>query len=645
MDSFLYCIRIAALVLGALYAECAFAAVSPAPLLPALSVPALSVIDGLGKGSVALKGPWQFHTGDDPAWASPALDASAWEQIDADKPWGMQGHFGYTGFAWYRIRLELTSAPGIPAQFSLLLPSIDDACEIYWNGKLIGHNGQLQPYPIWYYYYAQSPQIFSLGSQGSGVLAVRLWKAPLFSDDSGSRGGFETAPQVGSLDALSTVREALRFRRLRKEQFLIDESLLCLTVALLSFLLWMRHPPRRLLLWMAIFSAVPPVKFLLLTEYLRLPYFFAMGLDQPIATLQDIAFWFLLLTLLSLRWNYTLVRWTRILAVLAFANALFDGILIALSWNPPWIAALQNADNASAILFTMLEIYPLVLVGVAVLQRKRLDSSRWVVAALVFLDEMILVVHNTLKQGRQYTGWPIAVMIDAPLFMIDGTAVSVTTLASLFLLLAVVYAVYDSVREEQKRSEALEQEKMQLVLESKHMRHHAEHDGLTGLWNHRIIVERLKTEMNRSRRENIPLGVILADIDYFKKINDTYGHTAGDLVLREISATLAQSLRDYDCVGRYGGEEFLIILPGCTMENALARAERLRQALEAARIVYEGKMLQVTGSFGVASGILPEHEIDADALIQAVDAALYRAKKSGRNRVVQAEMDALLCDG
>jgi diguanylate cyclase (GGDEF)-like protein len=639
MDSFLYCIRIAALVLGALCAECAVAAVSATPL-----VPALSMIDGLGKGSAELKGPWQFHTGDDLTWASPALDASAWEQIDADKPWGMQGHFGYTGFAWYRIRLELTPAPGIPAQFSLLLPPIDDACEVYWNGKLIGRNGQLPPYPIWYYYYAQSPQIFPLGSQGSGVLAVRVWKAPLFSDDSGNRGGFESAPQVGSFDALSTVQGALSFQRLKKKQFQIGESLLCLTVTLLSFLLWLRHPQRRLLLWMAVFSVFPVASFLLLSEAPHLPYVFAMGLAQPLLTLCDIALWFLLLSLLSLRWSHTLVYWTRILAVLAFANALFDGILIALSWNPQWITALQNADNASAILFTLLEIYPLVLLGVAVLQRKRLESSRWVVAALVFLDEMILVVHNAIKQGRQYTGWHIAEVIDAPLFTVYGTDLSVTALSALFLLVAVTYAVYDSAREDQRRSEVLEREKMQLLLESEHMRHHAEHDGLTGLWNHRIIVERLKTEMNRSRRENIPLGVILADIDYFKKINDTYGHTAGDLVLREISAVLAQSLRAYDCVGRYGGEEFLIILPGCTMDNALARAERLRQALEAARIVYEGKMLQVTGSFGVASCIFPEYEIDADALIQAVDAALYHAKKTGRNRVVQAEMDALLCD-
>src|ERR1700742_1925284 len=91
------------------------------------------VIEALGKGTAPLDGPWQFHPGDDPAWASPTFDSSNWEQITADRPWGTQGHAGLTGFAWYRMSLSLTPAPGVAPRFSLLIPQIDDAYEIYWN--------------------------------------------------------------------------------------------------------------------------------------------------------------------------------------------------------------------------------------------------------------------------------------------------------------------------------------------------------------------------------------------------------------------------------------------------------------------------------------------------------------------------------
>jgi diguanylate cyclase (GGDEF)-like protein len=174
------------------------------------------------------------------------------------------------------------------------------------------------------------------------------------------------------------------------------------------------------------------------------------------------------------------------------------------------------------------------------------------------------------------------------------------------------------------------------------MRHHAEHDGLTGLWNHRVIVERLSEEMIRSRREGTQLSVILADVDHFKKINDTFGHLAGDLVLKEIGRVLVRTLRPYDCVGRYGGEEFLMILPNCGMESALTRGEQLRVAVQSARIMDGNTSLQVTASFGVAS-VFPSH-YEAEAVIRVVDAALYQAKSCGRNCVIQAEMDSTVCN-
>jgi diguanylate cyclase (GGDEF)-like protein len=187
----------------------------------------------------------------------------------------------------------------------------------------------------------------------------------------------------------------------------------------------------------------------------------------------------------------------------------------------------------------------------------------------------------------------------------------------------------------QMRTEDLLKEKAELVRTREQMRHYAEHDDLTGLWNHRIIVERLQCEVERSCREGMPLSVILVDLDHFKRINDTHGHPAGDQVLRSTGIIFQQMVRNYDWVGRYGGEEFLIILPGSAYASACLRAEDLRLELESARIGDGPEKIPVTASFGVASGYAAGYE----ELIQVADQALYRAKRRGRNCVESVELE------
>ena len=172
------------------------------------------------------------------------------------------------------------------------------------------------------------------------------------------------------------------------------------------------------------------------------------------------------------------------------------------------------------------------------------------------------------------------------------------------------------------RTVDLEREKGELMRTRAQMRHFAEHDDLTGLWNHRIIVERLRIEVDRSQREGLPLSVILADLDFFKRINDTYGHPAGDRVLKEASAVFKEMVRTYDWVGRYGGEEFLLILPGSGFTHARERADELRKAIQAVRVMEGDTLIPLTASFGVASGFPADYE----ELIREADAALYRAK-------------------
>ncbi len=188
----------------------------------------------------------------------------------------------------------------------------------------------------------------------------------------------------------------------------------------------------------------------------------------------------------------------------------------------------------------------------------------------------------------------------------------------------------------QHRTNDLQREKAELLRARELMRHHAEHDDLTGLWNHRIIIERLRGEVARSRREGVPLSLILVDLDHFKEINDTFGHPSGDLALKEIGAVFLRSVRTYDWVGRYGGEEFLLILPGSSLNSARLRAEHLRQAVEMAHISSGKGSIRVTASFGVVSGFPTDYE----ALLHTADRALYRAKDQGRNCVVALEIES-----
>ncbi len=161
-------------------------------------------------------------------------------------------------------------------------------------------------------------------------------------------------------------------------------------------------------------------------------------------------------------------------------------------------------------------------------------------------------------------------------------------------------------------------------------------DPLTGLYNRRYLTEMLEREIRRAVRAEQNLGVLMLDLDHFKKFNDTYGHDAGDTVLREAASFLTKSIRVEDVVCRYGGEEFVIILPTADLTSAHARAERIRSRLRELTVLHQGQSLgMITVSVGVAT--LPQHGTSPKDLLEAADAALYRAKREGRDRVVDAE--------
>ena len=174
-----------------------------------------------------------------------------------------------------------------------------------------------------------------------------------------------------------------------------------------------------------------------------------------------------------------------------------------------------------------------------------------------------------------------------------------------------------------------------LVQAREAMRYKATHDTLTGVWNRGSILEMLEREVWRARREGVSLGLLIADLDHFKSVNDTYGHQAGDAVLRDVTRRMQADVRPYDAVGRYGGEEFLVLLPGCNAAGTIEKAERMREAIVRDPVLTEAGILKVTMSVGaVTTADWPGDS--ANQLLHMADAALYRAKADGRNRTVMA---------
>jgi diguanylate cyclase (GGDEF)-like protein len=161
------------------------------------------------------------------------------------------------------------------------------------------------------------------------------------------------------------------------------------------------------------------------------------------------------------------------------------------------------------------------------------------------------------------------------------------------------------------------------------------HDPLTGLFNRRHMQKTMQFEAQRAMRHNISLGIIMIDVDGFKKFNDTYSHEAGDMILRELGAFLKKSVRQEDIACRFGGEEFILILPETSLEDSKLKAEELRRKTEEElKIDYHGRTLSITISVGVAA--FPMHGSTTDEVINASDRALYKAKAEGRNRVASA---------
>ncbi len=429
------------------------------------SAPVLELHDP-GSEAAKLAGPWQFHLGDDAAWALPEIDDSTgqggWEQIWATAPWGAQGHRSYTGYAWYRMHLSIKPGPQGSGVYMLMAPRLESTAEFFWNGQLVARSGKMPPYPSWAYDDPEvegdePPQVLRLGPMGDGVLAVRVWFRPLWSYDDGLQGGFYKAPLLGSPAAMVRNAASIRYQQLRSQQFSYALYTGYALLMLLGFIGWLRDRSQSAMLWMAVFClgdfGLALLGFLQDWITFQTGYFW----EQIFISIRDVGLWFLLVWLLELHENQRVVRWTTALTGVILAAGVLDGLLVFFEMGDPVTATrVQIADAVLTVPLVGLSLYSLVLVGLAV--RKRLHGWRWAVAISAFMAGLLSDAVILLQQGRRFTHWTISTTISAPLFTIAGNPVNVQTLASVGLLLSILYAIYSYVVENSRRQSALAEE-------------------------------------------------------------------------------------------------------------------------------------------------------------------------------------------
>ena len=271
------------------------------------------------------------------------------------------------------------------------------------------------------------------------------------------------------------------------------------------------------------------------------------------------------------------------------------------------------------------------------------DALRYVIATppdLILLDVMMPEISG-IEVARQIKGnddlpfIPIIMQtaLDSTEDKVEGLEAGADDYITKPIDFAELKARLRSMLRIKRLQDALEEREKELLEVNERLRYMSQTDALTGIDNRRHLNERIDEMFAHAKRLDEPFSLVMADLDKFKSVNDTYGHQAGDEVLKQLAAILREEAREIDRVGRYGGEEFMLLLPGAEVNDAFAFAERVRNRIEGHTFTFPGGTLTRTASFGVASW--PHEKIrEADDLVRSSDDALYVAKETGRNRVI-----------
>jgi hypothetical protein len=430
---------------------------------PKASSNRIFLVKGLGKGIVNIDGDWQFALGDNPQYARPDYDDGRWEKIggpiDSWDTWGAETHPSYTGFAWYRRHIDIQPSPGLTGQYKIFITRVDDAYEVYWNGKLIGSEGKMPPRPSWFYH--MYPHSYPFDGSGGGVLAIRVWKAPLSIFQGSAYGGLWDPPSIGDPDMVDLQNASYLSDSVSQDLF--DYSLLLLRVfiGLLCVVLWYRNRKEQLFLWVAVFTVAPvPLDIIRQLFLIEIPYGIARFINQPLYLLLSVSLWYLLLWLLNLHQNKKLVQWTNRLAWTAIGAGFIDGTLsLFWGWWPSAAHSMQWANAIVTAAFLILQLFPFVLVVLGF--RGKLDSSRIVVAVVSFVLQALHTFADASAFGVRFTHFKLwSALFTRPLFTIPGIGIEFQPerILSIALFVAILFATYRYILEAQARRMLLEGE-------------------------------------------------------------------------------------------------------------------------------------------------------------------------------------------
>jgi phosphoserine phosphatase RsbU/P len=381
-----------------------FAVLAPAFFHKPATAQTLTVTNP-GSGSVRMDGKWQFHLGDDLAWANPSYDDSAWEQLSTSEPWGAQTHPSYAGFAWYRRHIIIdSSGPAATKELAILIPPVEDVYDLYWNGKKIGSYGSFPPHATWWT--AGHAVVYSL-PQGAhnGVLALRVWKAPLSSVDPAEVGGFAAAPSLGAIHTLNAAATLRDYQSDERRLPVLLVGAVILVAGLLSLLLYFRDRDQSLYLWLALYLLAAGLNGMQqLSVYREALTFRATQLmTQLLISTQDISMWFILLSLFGMAKDR---RWHRVTLwlVAAYLSAQAVDIGAIFLWAKGW-PSLPWIDGLTTAVYSLTPLYVFVIIGYGLTRRKHL--TLWPLIIATGVNGLFNCTTNLVGQGVRFTHWTL----------------------------------------------------------------------------------------------------------------------------------------------------------------------------------------------------------------------------------------------
>lgn len=551
-----------------------------------------------------LHGVWRFRPGDDMRWAAPDYNHGQWDNILVPRDWRRQGHDDLTGFAWYRARVKLAEDDSLPEdglhQLALSLGKIHSAYELYIGGELVGGAGRLPPDPL---PISDQKQIVTISpsaidSDGTLLIAVRVWRdAPL--GNSSTAGMYEGEFMMGPVFELI------------KQIWFKQAMTLMLAICYLMFgfyhlYLYVRNRKLPEFFWFGVTACMVAVYSLELSQWKHvvgwmqaIPYIVHKKIEYGVIyTLPAVG-----LQLLCSLLRIGIPLWARVyqagFGVFAAVAVLVPGFDILTQTLFLWQVYLVPGLFASLV----------IVVWSAALgnEEARTMTVGWAVFLFTALND-IMVAQGAVQHPRLLTLGFAAVMLSMAI-----------SLANRF---SRMFNHLDG--EIQERTRELKQTNEKLV-------EAARLDTLTGLLNRRGFAEIVGSEISRSGRSGRGFVIMMGDIDRFKGCNDQYGHACGDFVLHEVAMLLKSQLRNVDTVARWGGEEFVFLLPETDLKGAERLAEKIRTTLEHRMFSYEGSVLSLTITIGVAAF---HRGMRLEDCVARADAALYLGKQEGRNRVV-----------